>query len=157
MAEKFLRGEGHVAGRNYLLVMSDLLLGNNKFIFAKRLKSKKEIDELYDTGNTVFSKDEKIKAAFVVCDNRENGGLFYTVAVHKKAGNAVWRNRVKRLLREAFWQNKKEIINYCVKRKIILKIIFSPHSINSESNRKLRLDDFVPGMQTILSSLMASV
>ena len=137
--------------------MSELSFNVDINDFADRLKSKKEIEELYNNGSIVFSDDKKIKAVYKIYDGKEKIGLFYTVAVHKKAGNAVWRNRAKRLLRDAFRLNKYGFLSYCANQRILLKIIFSPNSINSQISKKLNLADFVPAMRSILSSFGTSV
>lgn len=61
-----------------------------------RLKKNTEIQKLFKKGNRVFSNS--ISAVFVPAD-----GLKMAVIVSKKHGKAVKRNRIKRLVRQAFY------------------------------------------------------
>ncbi len=75
-----------------------------KFPKKYKIKSKKEFQRVYEKGQSVVdgmsvfyvlpSENEKIKIGF---------------AVGKKIGNAVVRNRVKRMMREIFRKHKNEL------------------------------------------------
>ena len=75
---------------------------------AERIKSKKDFDELYSSGKILISSNKKIKAIFLIKDNPDEGVKIAAV-VSKKLGNAVWRNRIKRLIKETYRLNKQEI------------------------------------------------
>jgi len=66
----------------------------------EKLKSRKEIKRVISFGEEIFSNDKKIKAIYLSEKNETKTTVKITPAVFKKLGCAVWRNRVKRLIRE---------------------------------------------------------
>lgn len=80
---------------------------------AKILKKNKEFQKVYRSGKSYANKFLVIYVLFT--DNNKNRIGF---AAGKKLGNAVIRNRVKRLLREVYRQNKIE--NNCSRDIIIV-------------------------------------
>lgn len=105
----------------------------------ERLKSKKDFELIYSTGKTLYSKANKLKALFVVFENSENPGVKIGVAVSKRAGNAVWRNRLKRLLRESYRLNKHTLSEECIALKKSVYVVFSLNRINQRKNRNIKL------------------
>lgn len=70
-----------------------------------RLSGKKDIDAVFDRG----SRAANSVLTVIVLPNPENGGVSRICsAVSKKNGNAVTRNRLKRLIREAWRLNRQE-------------------------------------------------
>lgn len=79
----------------------------NQFTYTKaeKLKSKKELDNLFAKGKTLLVHPLKIFYFFKDCADENN--IRCGVGVSKKHfAKAVDRNRIKRLLREAFRLNK---------------------------------------------------
>ena len=109
----------------------------------ERIKSKKEFDLVYSAGEHLISPSQKLKALFLINRNPDTAGVKTAFAVSKKAGNAVWRNRVKRLLREAFRLNKTGIVEDCYSRSIGLLIVFSLYSINQRNFKKIYLNNIL--------------
>lgn len=74
---------------------------NFRFTKAERLTKKKEFERVFSEGK-VF-KDTKI-VFYIIANDYQYSRI--GLVVSKKVGNAVQRNRVKRLLREAYRLNK---------------------------------------------------
>lgn len=66
---------------------------------VKRLRNKKLIKKLLLTGK--IYKSEKYKIYYI----SSNTDFYYAISVSKKLGNAVLRNREKRWIRSAIYQN----------------------------------------------------
>lgn len=123
---------------------------------SERIKEKKHFEKLYESGKVYFSADKKVKAVYLFVDDSDVKYPMVAVAVSKKAGNAFWRNRVKRLLREAYRLNKLPISAFCIEKRKQLFIILSPFRINQKENKTINLFDLLPGVQEILGALVKS-
>jgi ribonuclease P protein component len=119
----------------------------------ERVKSRKDFEKIFSNGKTIFSSDKKIKATYLVDNNRPKPGILISVAVFKKAGRAVWRNRIKRLIKEAYRLNKEILIASVTKKNLLLLVVFSPNSLNEEKNKKIYLQDIEPDVKEILLKL----
>ncbi len=126
-----------------------------KFGLSKkeRIKSKKDFGVVYSEGKTIYSKNQTIKATYTVHENTDSPGLKCAFAVHKKSGTSVWRNRVKRLLRESYRTNKIGLLQKCLSRKYRLLIIFSLNSINQQNTKKIYLKDVLPEIVNLIHQI----
>jgi ribonuclease P protein component len=123
----------------------------------EKIKSRNDFEEIFSRGTTLFSSTKKIRAVYII-DHGSNGpGVKTTFAVGRKSGNAVWRNRVKRLLREAFRLNKHILIKKAEDFSVFIRIIFSPYSINMRKNKSIYLSDIMPDVIDIMSRISMNV
>jgi len=133
--------------------------GLKRFGLSKkeRIKSKKVFDLIYSAGEHLISPSQKLKALYMIDRNSDNFGIKTAYVVSKKAGNAVWRNRVKRLMRESFRLNKEHIAAECNKRKIKLMVIFSAYSINQRNRKKIFLKDVQQDLVDLMNQLITKM
>jgi ribonuclease P protein component len=122
----------------------------------ERIKSKKTFNDLFTTGKVLISKDQKIKAVYLVDKKAEEAGVKIGAAVSKKHGKAVWRNRVKRLIRISYRLNKEKLIAFCKKKSILLKIVFSTVLLTEETKKKVRLKDIMPDVIELMRRIESS-
>jgi ribonuclease P protein component len=113
-------------------------------VFRKneRLKSKKQINKLFTEGDTFFSYPFKVY--YLYDGEKEDQGARVLVSVSKKKfKKAVDRNRIKRIVREAFRKNKAVLYDYLQEnnKSLWLGLIYSGETILSyqETERKLIL------------------
>ena len=109
---------------------------------AERLKSKKQIDWLFREGQSFFVYPFKVLYLTEHSSDEKHSSIMIMVS-KKKFKRAVLRNRVKRLVREAFRKNKLPLNTYLEKnnKHMLLGLIYTGETILSyqETERKLIL------------------
>jgi ribonuclease P protein component len=123
----------------------------------ERIKSKNEFDLVYSAGEILFSSSQKFKAVFFIHKESETSGIKAAFAVSRKSGNAVWRNRVKRLFRESFRQNKQELKKLVELKNVSLLIVFSPNTINQTNRKKIFLKEVLPDVLDLMNQVKAKL
>ena len=118
----------------------------------ERIKSKKDFKTIFSAGETLFSSDKIIRATYIVEQIPVTPGIKIGVAVNKRYGNAVWRNRIKRLLKESFRLNKEFLIHSCVEKNILVKIVFA-FTLTSKDIETARLNNIMPGIVEVMQKL----
>jgi ribonuclease P protein component len=116
----------------------------------ERIKGKKSFDRIFSSGKTVLSTDKKLKAVYIRDTELNNPGVKIAAAVSSKAGNAVWRNRVKRLIKESYRLNKESIDAKCKKEHLLLRIVFSPNFLNEKKNKKISFQEILSPVLDII-------
>lgn len=100
---------------------------DSDFSFKKenRIKSKHAFQTVYKTGRSVV---DSMSVMYVLANDEKNIKIGF--AVGKKMGNAVVRNRVKRLMREVFRHRRGELkdsvhIIWVARKKLIAADIYT--------------------------------
>lgn len=123
---------------------------------SERIKHSKEIKDVYSAGKVYITPSRKLKAVYKI-DNGGTSSVKAAFAVSKRAGNAVWRNRLKRIMREAYRLNKTEIIESAASSGNSALIIFSPGFLNQKKNKKVSFNDIVDDMNIILKRVSGEI
>lgn len=119
----------------------------------ERIKERKIFALVINQGKTIFSENRIIKTQYLVIKDTAKPAVKIGIAVSKKNGNAVWRNRVKRLIRESFRLNKTEIVNICKSNFNSVFIVFTAINLNQNKNKKIKLDFILPQVTNILKKI----
>ena len=122
---------------------------DNQLTFKKseRISRKSEIDILFDRGNAFISYPLRV----VYVEQKPLSGAAIAVLVSvpkKKIKHAVQRNRIKRLIREAYRLNKAALIQHCTEKECGLLIAFL-----YTGNESCRWTEIDATMQKALNSL----
>ncbi|MBN1301912.1 MAG: ribonuclease P protein component [Melioribacteraceae bacterium] len=120
-----------------------------KFGLSKkeRIKREKEFDLVFNEGRTIYSNSRSLKAIFYIYTSSEASSKA-AFAVSKKAGNAVWRNRVKRLLRELYRTNKYIVLDSLINKSVL--IVFSLNSVSQKTHPKISMNNFKEDVLNLL-------
>ena len=118
----------------------------------ERIKSKKDFEKIFSAGESIFSSDKKIRANYIIEHIPQVAGAKIGVTVNKRFGKAVWRNRIKRLLKESFRLNKEILIRSCIEKNILIKIIFA-FIVTSKEIETARLNDIMPGIVEVMRKI----
>ncbi len=108
----------------------------------ERLSSKKQIEKLFKEGKSYFSYPFRVIYLFNDGQEEHETKILLTVS-KKKFKKAVDRNRIKRIIREAFRKNKMILNDYLQEnnKSLWLGLIYTGETIPSyqEAERKLIL------------------
>lgn len=123
----------------------------------ERIKKSKEIEEVFSNGKVIISKDRKLKATYKEIKSETELKILFGVTVFKKTGTAVWRNRIKRLIREAYRKNKNILYDALNKKELLIYLIISPNSLNQKDTNKLSLSEIEPPVIELLNKVTGAV
>ncbi|HEY6435119.1 MAG TPA: ribonuclease P protein component [Ignavibacteriaceae bacterium] len=117
-----------------------------KKIVLGRLILKSDFELVYKMGRVVISEDNKIKVKFFFTNKEKSNSVKIGLSIASKKGNSVWRNRIKRILRESIRINRDILRNILEEKNTDLLIIFSPYSINQTNSKKIFLRNIEPAV-----------
>jgi len=104
---------------------------NEKFPSSEKLKSKILIDRLFSEGKSL--KNFPVKLIYLPLNNPQETNFKTGVSVPKRIyKQAVDRNRLKRLMREAFRKNKYLVESNLQGKYALMFIYTSPKKVNIE-------------------------
>ncbi len=106
----------------------------------ERIKEKKIFDQLFKSGKTVLLKNNSLKIIYLV-EKSDNPCVKIAVGISRKAGNSVWRNRLKRLIRNAYRLNKLKLLELSKQKGMRIYILFSSVSLNQSTSPKLKYSE----------------
>jgi len=121
---------------------------------SERIKSKNDFEKVFSVGKKIYSSDKRFKATYFFDTINERGLVKAAFAVHKRAGKAVWRNRVKRLLRESYRLNKHLLNDSLNLSERNLFVVFAPNTINEKIASKIKLNEVMPAMIDLMNKLV---
>jgi len=124
-----------------------------KTIVFDRLVNDSDFELVYKTCHAVISEDKKIKAKYLFTGKSGNNTVKIGLSVVSKKGNSVWRNRIKRILKESLRIDRETLRNIIEQKNADLLIIFSPYSINQTNSKKIFLKDIKPAVLDILKRI----
>ena len=128
--------------------MKDFSLNHNE-----RVKKKKDFEKVYNSAKILFSSDLLIKALYTIDSDKHFLGVKIVPAISKKAGKAVWRNRVKRLIKESYRLNKRALYKKTLEKQIGVLIVFCPNKLSESKNKKVYLKDIYKNVIELINKI----
>ncbi len=120
----------------------------------ERITGKKDFSLIFERGIPVSVSNGCMRALFLADTKGEGtGGIRIAAAISKRAGNAVWRNRLRRLIKEAYRNNKQELLAMCVSKGVALTVVFLPVGFQKKTHPRLFLKNILPLVCEILAKL----
>jgi len=123
---------------------------------GERIKEKKNIQLLFQNGSSVFSSKNSLKAIYLIKDSKEPG-VKIAVGVSHKSGKAVWRNRLKRSIRNAYRLNKIPLIKSARENNKQVLILFVSSGYSELRNRRLNNQEITEEVKSILGKLEKNI
>lgn len=118
----------------------------------ERIKEKKNIQLLIQDGSSVFSSKNSLKAIYLIQDSNEPG-VKIAVGISRKAGKAVWRNKLKRLIRNAYRSNKIPLVKSAQQSKKQALILFTSLSYNEQNSKKILYREIETEVKSLLNKI----
>ncbi len=122
----------------------------------ERVKKKSDFEKIYSAANVLFSSDRLLKLHFLVVESSASG-IKIAAAVSKKSGKAVWRNRIKRLIKEAYRINKNPLLEKILEKGTLVFLVFSPYRLSETSNKKICLRDISPSVVELMNKIIQQI
>ena len=118
----------------------------------ENLKTSKRFELVCKEGTILISRDKKLKANYLL--SKDNNQITKIgLSVSSKKGNSVWRNRFRRIIKEALRSYEAKLERITSKIDTGLWIVFSPHILDQTIQRKVFLKDIQPALLDILTKL----
>jgi ribonuclease P protein component len=123
----------------------------------ERVKKKSDFEKVYSSGKTFYSSGLLIKSIYTIDPYKNFEGVKIAVAVSKKAGKAFWRNRIKRLIKEAYRLNKISIVEKARKKNVGVMIVFNPNRLSESKNKKVLLNDIKENVIELINNIQQQI
>ncbi len=132
-----------------------------RFPRSEKIKSKKIFERTLLFGNKISSKSNKLKCSFILenlnPDSPEKSYIQIAFAINRKSGKAVWRNRVKRVLREIYRLNKHTLQNSLLLKSKHLYLIILLNRLNEKVKKKVRYKDLESDVLELFESIKKEI
>jgi ribonuclease P protein component len=123
----------------------------------ERIKKLSEFRKVFKEGRAILSLDKKLKVYYFLIKETDTTETKIAVTINKKNGNAVWRNRLRRLIKESYRLSKRELLLTCSKKKCSLYFIINPVGFNKNGYPKVKLIDIKNLVEDVLRKVIAEL
>lgn len=119
------------------------------------LRGRERFRQVLRTGRRV--QGTYIRGCILSVDSGFNAGVPVRAgfAVSRQMKSAVHRNRVRRLMREAYRLNRQKLLWFAHKRKMYFSLVFLFRENENTNVRKVKLGDIQKDVQRVLEAALA--
>jgi len=142
----------HPNGTDYFVLLGYFLSMNQRFPKKEHLYGNKAIGNLLANGNVILAYPFRVIYLMVDDENEQIPIRVLVSASKKKFKKAVVRNRIKRLIRESYRQNKVVIVTFAENENIRLHIAFQ-----YIANELLEFNSFEKGMKLAFEKIISQI
>ena len=125
---------------------------NSKKVF-RSLKAGSGFELVYEKGKVLISQDKKLKVKYILNSEDKEHNIKIGLSISSKKGNSVWRNRIRRIIKEALQTSEDLLKDISQQVNTGLWMVFSPHIIDQTNNKKIFLKDIQPPIRDLLVRL----
>ncbi len=119
----------------------------------ERIRGKNAFDLVFSKGKRITSSDKLLRGFYIVTKSSDGVPVKIAVGISRKAGNAVWRNRLRRLVKECYRLNKTLLKSRLTAADKQVLLIVLPAGISSKKLRMPVLNQITPALTDILSRI----
>lgn len=124
----------------------------------ERLAGKTLLQELFSRGRGILSEKEQFRAVYLLINSESKffsapPYVQFAPVVPKKCGKAFWRNRLKRLLKEAYRHEKSIIAEECKAKNKKLLLVIMPVFLYQKKTPVISLQDVQPNVTNLLQKI----
>ncbi len=120
---------------------------------TERLRNKSSFEQIFSKGKRITSSDKLLRGIYILSENSDGVPVKIAVGISRKAGNAVWRNRLRRLIKEAYRLNKKLLKDRISGPDKQVLLIILPPGFSSKTYRRPGLQQVTPALTDILTRI----
>jgi len=120
---------------------------------SERLRGKNAFDLVFSKGKRITSSDKLLRGVYILTDNSDGVLVKIAVGISRKAGKAVWRNRLRRLIKEAYRLNKVLLTDRMGSLKKQVLLIILPGGFSCKTHSRPQLKQVTPALTEILSRI----
>lgn len=132
-----------------------------RFSKSERIKSKKIFKRTLTFGKKISSKSQKLRCSFIIenidSESQKSNYIQVAFAISRKSGEAVWRNKLKRILREIYRLNKYLLIDSLKSNSKKLYFIIYSFKLNQKINQHLRYRDLESDVIDIFETIKKEI
>ena len=123
----------------------------------ERIKKLSEFRKVFKEGKAILSLNKTLRVYYFLIKETDTPEIKIAVTINKKNGHAVWRNRLRRLVKESYRLSKKELFLTCSVKKCSLYFIINPIGFNKSGYPKIKLKDIRYLVEDVLRKVIAEI
>lgn len=124
----------------------------------ERLRGKNDFACIFSRGIGIQSDDEKMRGLYYISEAPSPAdimqpGIRFAPIISKKSGNAVWRNRMRRIIKTVYRTEKNGLIEACKSSNKCVLFVIIPLRFSQRSTPRVSLHDLQPSALNLINKI----